>query len=156
MPLIKLETIIDAPIERVFDLARSIDLHAESMSGSHERAIDGVTTGLIDLGQTVTWEAVHFGFRQRLTSKISVCERPSHLQDVMVSGAFAGFIHDHYLSENNGVTMMKDEFNYRSPLGFLGKIADAVFLERYMTELLTERNRRIKQTAESDEWLRFI
>jgi len=156
MPVIKLETSFNAPIERVFDLARSIDLHAESMSGSQERAVGGVTSGLIDLGQTVTWEAVHFGIRQRLTSKITVCDRPRHLQDVMVSGAFAGFTHDHYFVETEDGTLMKDKFDFRSPLGPLGKIADVLFLKSYMTKLLSERNRQIKWAAESDEWRRFI
>src|SRR4249919_1374307 len=106
MPTIKLETIINAPADRVFDLARSIDLHIESMSSSRERAVDGVVSGLIRADQTVTWEAVHFGIRQRLTSKITVCDRPRHLQDVMVSGAFAGFVHDHFLEEQDGTTTM--------------------------------------------------
>lgn len=88
MPVIDLETKINAPIERVFDLARSIDLHQRSMGHTQERAVGGVLSGLLDLGQTVTWEAVHFGFRQRLTSKITVCDRPTHLQDIMVEGGF--------------------------------------------------------------------
>jgi len=99
MPLIQLETKIRAPIERVFDLARSIDLHRISMENSQERAVDGRTSGLIELGETVTWEAVHFGVRQRLTSKITVFDRPRHIQNVMVDGAFAGFTPDHFLSE---------------------------------------------------------
>jgi ligand-binding SRPBCC domain-containing protein len=156
MPTIRLETEFFAPIGRVFDLARSIDLHAESMSRSRERAIGGVTSGLIGAGETVTWQAVHFGIPLRLTSKITVCDRPRHLQDVMVSGAFSGFTHDHYFSVTTSGTAMKDVFDYASPLGFLGKIADAFFLESYMTHLLEERNRSIKQAAESDRWKQFI
>ena len=156
MPAIKLETIINAPADRVFDLARSIDLHIESMSASSERAVDGVVSGLIEAGQTVTWEAVHFGIRQRLTSKITICDRPRHLQDVMVSGAFAGFVHDHFLEEHCGIATMRDVFDYTSPLGFLGHVADLLFLERYMTGLLEERNLRIKQVAESDDWRKFL
>lgn len=156
MPIIQLETLIRAPIERVFDLARSIDLHADSMSSSQEKAVGGVTSGLINMGETVTWEAVHFGVRQILTSRITVCDRPIHLQDVMVTGAFKGFTHDHFLTENDGDTLMKDRFDYASPLGIAGHIADRMFLERYMTRLLTERNRLIKHTAESDGWRKFI
>lgn len=153
MPLIHLETEIQAPVERVFDLARSIDLHRISMENSQERAVDGRMSGLIELGETVTWEAVHFGVRQRLTSKITVCDRPQHLQDVMVSGAFEGFTHDHFLSEtDNGMTLMKDDFDYRSPLGPLGSVADLLFLKAYMTKLLAERNTIIKRFAEGDEW----
>ena len=156
MPVIKLTTEISAPLDRVFDLARSIDLHQRSMNHTQERAVKGVMSGLIDVGQTVTWEAVHFGIRQRLTSKITICERPTHLQDVMVSGAFKRFTHDHYLSETETGTKMHDVFDYDSPFGFLGEIADNLFLENYMTGLLKERNRMIKQAAESDEWRELI
>ena len=156
MPIIELETLVKAPLDRVFDLSRSIDLHEESMCNSSERAVGGVMSGLIGLGETVTWEAVHFGIRQRLTSKITICDRPVHFQDVMVSGAFAGFTHDHFFLKSENGTLIRDSFEYRSPLGFIGKMADVFFLRSYMTRLLTERNRRLKIVAESDTWQRFI
>ncbi len=156
MPVINLETKINAPIERVFDLARSLDLHQRSMDHTQERAVGGVTSGLIDLGQTVTWEAVHFGIKQRLTSKITICERPTHLQDIMVKGAFAYFTHDHYLSKIGNGTLMKDRFDFASPVWPLGSIADVLFLARYMTGLLEKRNEVIKQAAESEDWRQFL
>ncbi len=156
MPKIKLETIINAPIERVFDLARSIDLHADSMSHTNEKAVAGVTKGLINLGETVTWEATHFFVKQQLTSKITVCERPFKFSDTMVSGAFARFDHDHFFESVDGKTIMKDVFDYDSPLSFLGNIADYLFLESYMKDLLTMRNDTLKRIAESDEWKRFL
>lgn len=156
MPIIKLETMINAPIERVFDLARSIDLHADSMSHTNEKAVDGVTKGLINVGETVTWEATHFGIRQRLTSKITICERPTKFGDTMVSGAFKRFDHDHFFEEIDGKTLMKDVFDYDSPLGFLGSVADFLFLENYMKNLLINRNEMIKRIAESDEWKKFL
>jgi ligand-binding SRPBCC domain-containing protein len=156
MPEIKLETIINAPIERVFDLARSIDLHAKTLSHTNEKAIAGVTRGLINLGETVTWEATHFFVRQQLTSKITVCERPNRFSDTMVSGAFDRFDHDHFFETINGKTVMRDVFDYDSPLGFLGNIADFLFLENYMKDLLRMRNETLKQIAESDDWKRFL
>jgi len=156
MPVINLETNINAPIERVFDLARSVDLHQQSMDHTQERAVGGVTSGLIGLGETVTWEATHFGIKQRLTSKITLCERPSHLQDIMVDGAFKGFTHDHYLSKTETGTLMKDVFDFSSPCGLLGVMADLLFLEKYMTGLLTKRNEVIRQAAESEDWRQFL
>lgn len=156
MPLIHLETEIHAPIERVFDLARSIDLHKISMGKSQERAVEGVTSGLIELGESVTWEAIHFGVKQRLTSRITICDRPRHLQDVMVSGPFTEFTHDHFLSETNDGTLMIDDFDYRSPLGILGSIADSLFLKSYMTKLLSERNETIKRFAEGQQWKEIL
>jgi ligand-binding SRPBCC domain-containing protein len=156
MPIIKLETVIHAPVERVFDLARCIDLHAESLSHTNEKAIAGITKGLINLGETVTWEATHFGFKQNLTSIITVCEKPFRFSDAMVSGAFARFDHEHIFEETRVNTIMRDIFDYDSPFGILGNIVDFLFLENYMKQLLKIRNEEVKRVAESDEWKKFL
>jgi ligand-binding SRPBCC domain-containing protein len=156
MPIIKLETEISAPIERVFDLARSIDLHRATTTKYKEKAVAGVTTGLINLGETVTWEATHFGVKQRLTSKITAFEPPRHFRDSMVTGAFKRFDHDHFFEQIGEQTRIKDVFDYDSPLGILGKIADALFLENHLREMLEERNQIIKTAAEGDDWQRFL
>jgi hypothetical protein len=69
MPTIELETYIEAPIERCFDLALSVDLHRHSVTHTQERPIAGVMSGVMRLGDTVTWEAVHFSVKQRLTTR---------------------------------------------------------------------------------------
>src|SRR5688572_21901947 len=86
MPLIELNTFIAAPAERVFDLSRSIELHTDSTSRTGERAIGGVTAGLIGAGQEVTWRARHFGVWQSLTVRITAFHRPTHFADAMVRG----------------------------------------------------------------------
>lgn len=156
MPIIKLKTVVNAPIERVFDLARCIDLHVKTMSKHEEKAIAGVTKGLINLGESVTWEAIHFGIKQKLTSQITEYERPVYFQDKMVKGAFKSFTHDHFFENAENKTVMRDVFDYVAPLRVLGKIADALFLKKYMTEMLAERNELIKQIAESDAWKDFL
>ena len=156
MPNIELKTKINAPIDRVFDLARSIDLHTKSTSKSEEKAIAGKTSGLIELGETVTWEATHLYIRQNLTSKIVAYDRPLYFRDSMQQGAFARLDHDHFFEEIDGGTLMKDAFDYDSPLWFLGYIADAIFLEDYMKQFLLERNKMIKEIAENEKWREFL
>jgi len=156
MPIIKLESKINAPVERVFDLARSIDLHKNSMSKYKEKAVAGVTSGLINLDETVTWEATHFGVRQKLTSRITAFDRPRHFRDSMVSGAFKRFDHDHFFEETDGQTLIKDVFDYDSPLGIMGNIADWLFVESHLREMLAERNQIIKAAAESEDWRKFL
>ncbi|MEJ7861829.1 MAG: SRPBCC family protein [Pyrinomonadaceae bacterium] len=156
MPIIKIEIIVDAPRERVFDLARSIDLHTETMSEHKEKAVAGKINGLVNIGETVTWEAVHFGVKQKLTSKITMFNRPVHFRDSMVKGAFARFDHDHFFEEAKSGTLMKDIFDYDPPLGILGNIADALFLEKYMTKILEDRNELIKKISESEDWQKFL
>ena len=156
MPLIELSTAIAAPIERVFDLARSIDLHVASTSSTGERAIAGVTSGLIGLGQEVTWRARHFGVWQSLTSRITEFEQPTHFADVMLRGAFRRLEHHHHFDRSSDGTIMRDVFTYKSPLGFIGRMADALFLKRYLRSILIERNRVIKVTAESEVWRQYL
>ena len=74
----------------------------------------------------------------------------------MVSGAFARFVHDHDFEATETGTRMTDTFDYTSPLGILGRLADAIFLERYMRALLVERNRVVREIAESDRWPEFL
>jgi ligand-binding SRPBCC domain-containing protein len=155
MPTITLVTRIAAPIELAFDLARSIDLHQESTAHTHERAIAGRTSGLIGLGEEVTWEATHFGIRQRLTARITRFDRPRHFRDTMVSGAFRRFDHDHDFVADGQGTVMTDTFDYTAPLGLLGRLADGMFLERYMQRLLMQRNQVIRRVAEAGDGGRF-
>jgi len=152
MPSIDLETRIKAPIEVCFDLCRSIDLHKISAQQTNEKAIAGVTSGLINEGETVTWRAKHLGVYQKLTSIVTACEKPHYFVDEMVKGTFKRFKHEHFLEEKNGQTFVVDIFDYESPLGLLGKIADVFFLENYMRRFLEKRNQVIKEFAESDKW----
>lgn len=149
MATIWLETQIDASIERCFDLARNIDIHRQSAVQTKERAIAGVTTGLIGPGDIVTWEAVHFGIRQRLTVRITEFARPHYFVDEIVQGIFKELKHIHRFTSFNGGTQMVDIFHYRSPLGVIGKIADSLFLEGYMRSFLYQRNLHLKKIAES-------
>jgi ligand-binding SRPBCC domain-containing protein len=149
MPVIDFVTAINAPLEICFDLARDIDLHVESTPGTEERAVDGVTSGFIGLGEEVTWEATHFGIRQRLASRITAFDRPYHFRDSLVRGAFRRFDHDHFFSSQGGTTMMRDVFEYVSPFGWVGRLADALILRSYMAGLLTRRAKIIKMAAEA-------
>jgi ligand-binding SRPBCC domain-containing protein len=149
MPVIILRTRVAAPPARCFDLARDVDLHQRSTAASRERAVAGVTTGLLGAGDQVTWEATHFGIRQRLTSRITEFDPPNRFVDEMVRGAFARFRHEHQFLAVEGGTEMVDIFDYTSPLGLLGRLADGLFLRRYMAALLRERNAYLKRAAES-------
>jgi ligand-binding SRPBCC domain-containing protein len=148
VPLIVLETLIAAPPERCFDLSVDVDVHQASVSWSRERAVAGVMTGRMHLGDQVTWEARHFLRTWRMTSRITECERPARFVDEMVVGPFAAFRHEHLFQARDAGTWMGDRVDYRSPLGLLGVLADAAVLKRYLRSLLLARNRYIKATAE--------
>ncbi len=149
MPTIKIITRIDAPKTVCFDLSRSIDLHQSTMESTNEKAVGGRTSGLIVLGETVTWEAKHFGIKQRLTSKITGFDRPHWFRDEMVQGAFRRFTHDHFFEDDTEGTLMRDVFDFESPFGWLGRVFNRIVLTNYMKNLLTQRNQVIKTVAEN-------
>lgn len=149
MPVIKLSTVIHAPLDRCFDLARSIDLHKESMQHTGETAISGVTTGLIQFGETVAWRAKHLGLWHTLTSQITALQYPVHFRDEMVSGPFKSIRHDHYFTAKGDATLMQDDFHFETPLGLIGKLFNVIYLNEYLRVLLIRRNEVIKTAAES-------
>jgi hypothetical protein len=159
--MIRLEeiTIINAPIERCFDLARSVEVHlvANIHSGEQALAIGGITSGLPELSQRVTWRAKHFGVWQNLTSEYTAMQSPTYFQATMVQGIFRSMQADHYFRTlPSDATEMKDLFRVAAPLPVLGPLAEILFLRRYMLALLRERNTVIKQIAESNDWQSYL
>lgn len=148
MTIIKIETKIDSDITRCFDLTRDINIHQLSTEKTNEKAIAGRTRGLCELGDKITWEARHFGFRMQLSVEITKFNRPHFFEDKMTKGSFKSMRHEHLFKEINGSTIMKDKFEYHVPFGFLGQIFDKIILKRYMTQFLITRNKVIKEIAE--------
>lgn len=150
MPAIRLETLINAPVERCFDLSRDLDVHMASAGPTRERAVGGVMTGMVALGDEVTWEATHLGLRHRLTSRIIAYERPTLFVDEMQRGPFKRWRHAHLFELRDGGTLMIDEVDYASPFGAIGRIVDMLYLKSYMTRFLLRRNAHIKLVAEKE------
>jgi len=148
MAIIKLTTKIKAPVALCFDLSRSIDLHVNSMEHTQEKAIAGKTSGLIGLNDWVTWQANHLGLKLNMTIRISEFAGNDYFIDEIVKGPFKLMRHLHQFKQVGSFTVMEDEFIFKSPLGYLGKLIDKWFLEKYMTNLLMKRNKVIKYAAE--------
>lgn len=156
MPVIQLETIINAPVQRCFDLARSIDFHQETTAETNEKAVAGTTSGLINKGEQVTWRARHFGIYQELTSLITEMNVPVFFEDRMIKGAFKSIRHRHFFEEISGQTRMKDHFEFEAPFGIAGKIFCKLVLTDYLRRFIVERNQMLKETAESDRWKKYL
>jgi len=149
MSQIILETLINASAEICFDLMRDIRIHAQTTAQTNEKAVAGVTDGMISVGQTVTFEGTHFGIRQRLTVKVVEFDRPRLFVDEMTEGSFKTFKHRHEFFPQNRRTLMRDTLTWTSPFGVLGKIVDKLLLERHLIDLVSTRNSRLKEIAES-------
>ena len=158
MQVIELETKIAAPIERCFLLSLSVDLHMESTEPTRERAIAGVTRGLIGPGETVTWRGRHFGLMLTHQSLITAYDNPRHFQDVMVRGMFRSFEHDHFFEPVEGGTLMRDRLRFAAPFGLVGVAVERLVLRAYFVNFLKARNEHIRRVAESEEgvWSRYV
>src|SRR5690606_12107830 len=148
MTTLYLETFIKAPVEKVFDLSRSVDHHLISASQTGEKAIAGKTSGLLELNEWVTWKGKHFGIWLKHTSIITEFKSPVYFVDKMQKGHFKFMEHHHIFKHYELGTLMIDKFNYEVPYGFMGKILDKLFLKKYMYKFLRSRNNSIKKVAE--------
>ncbi len=152
MTTIILTTEIKAPIKKVFDLSRDIDFHQKSASQTKETAIDGVTSGIINLGETVKWKGKHFGLWLTHESLITKCVSPSLFIDEMTQGHFKKFKHNHYFKQNKpNHTIVTDILTYMIPYGILGRIIDKLLIKNYLKKFLIKRNNALKVFLEREE-----
>lgn len=152
MSTIHLTTFITAPIQRVFDLSRSITLHKISTAHTNEKAIAGVTSGLINKDETVTWQAKHLFKTRQHTSIITAMDSPNTFTDEMIKGDFKNFKHQHHFKQIENGTIMIDIIDFESPYGALGKFFNTIYLKKYVEKFIILRNDIIKQYAETEKW----
>jgi ligand-binding SRPBCC domain-containing protein len=148
MTTINIVTKIKAPIQKVFDINRNIDIHQNSALKTNEKAIAGVTSGLIKLNETVTWRGKHFGFYLTHKSRMTAMNFYDYFVDEMEEGSFKTFKHEHFFEEQNGVTTMTDKLCYQTPFWIFGKVFDYLFLKRHLNNFILERNQVLKDLSE--------
>ncbi|WP_310393175.1 SRPBCC family protein [Hymenobacter sp.] len=148
MAIIELEMLVQASPAACYALALNVQAHLDSTRHTGERVVRGPASGQLQLGDVVTWEARHFGFRRRLTVHITAASPPRHFRDELVRGAFQPLRHDHYFEPVAGGTRVRDVFAFSSPAGVVGRWFDNLFLKNYLTKLLQVRNAALKHQLE--------
>jgi ligand-binding SRPBCC domain-containing protein len=156
MPFIHLTTFIAAPGERVVDLSRSVELHRASMKNYGEKIINGKIAGLMETGDSVTWEARHLFKKRFLKTIVKEMKRPEYFIDEQVTGDFVMMKHEHYFKVVENGTLMIDQFHFESPYGSFGRLINNIYLKKYMQKLLESRNEMIKQVAEGNQWKQYL
>lgn len=156
MPTIHLTTFIKAPVERVFDLSRNIDLHKQSMTRHKEEAVAGIRFGLIEKDESVTWKAKHLFKTRLLRSKITEMVKPTIFVDEQLQGDFKMMKHEHHFKPCENGTIMIDLIRFEIPYGRVGKWFNALYLTRYMKRLIENRNKTIKDFAETEKWKNLL
>jgi ligand-binding SRPBCC domain-containing protein len=156
MPNIHITTFIAAPAERVFDLSRNIDLHKQSMRKHKEEAVAGIRFGLIEKDESVTWKAKHLFKTRLLRTKITEMIKPQIFIDEQSQGDFKMMKHEHHFKPCNNGTIMIDLIHFETPYGVVGKWFNALYLTRYMRQLIEQRNKTIKEYAETEKWKNLL
>jgi ligand-binding SRPBCC domain-containing protein len=156
MPTIHLTTFIAAPVSRVFDLARSVDVHKQSMKRHQEEAVAGTRFGLIEKNESVTWKAKHLFKTRFLRSEITEMKKPDMFVDEQVKGDFKMMKHEHHFKPCENGTIMIDMIEFEAPFGSMGKFFNKVYLTAYLRRLIEHRNAVLKEVAESDKWRKFL
>jgi ligand-binding SRPBCC domain-containing protein len=156
MPTIHLTTFIAAPVQVVFDLSRHIGLHKESMAAYREEPVAGTRFGLIEKEETVTWKARHLFKNRLLRVKITEMIKPDMFTDEQAEGDFRAMKHEHYFKPCENGTLLIDLFYFESPYGLAGRWFNSLFLTKYMKKLLEQRNKTIKEYAETDKWKKLL
>ena len=144
----QVETMIAAPVERVFDLSLSVEDHLASMARSRERLLARTSSGALGLGDEVAWAGRHFGVTWKMRSRITELTRPERFVDQQVRGPFAWFRHEHRFEATSEGTRMFDAVSFAAPLGPLGRIAEWALLGRHLRRLIEQRNIHIRGVAE--------
>lgn len=156
MPTIHLTTFIAAPVNRVFDLARSIEVHKHSMNKHQEEAVAGTRYGLIEKNESVTWKAKHLFKTRFFRSEITEMKKPESFTDEQVKGDFKMLKHVHHFKPCENGTIMIDLVDFEAPYGSFGSIFTKLYLSSYIKKLIEHRNTTIKDLAETDKWRKFL
>ena len=152
MSSIHLTTFIAAPVSSVFDLARSVDMHKQSMKNHKEEAVAGIRFGLIEKNESVTWKAKHFFKTRFFTSRVIEMKPFEKFTDKMIRGDFVSFQHEHFFKPADNGSIVIDIISYEPPFGILGKMMSRLYLTPYIEKLVVNRNKVIRQYAESEKW----
>jgi ligand-binding SRPBCC domain-containing protein len=156
MPTIHLTTFIKAPVQVVFDLSRSVEVHKQSMRNFKEEAVAGTRFGLVEKEDTITWKAKHLLRKRLLRVRITEMFKWERYTDEQVEGNFKMMKHEHHFKPCDNGTIIIDLLHFESPYGVMGKWFNSLYFTRYMRRLLEQRNKTIKEFAETGKWKNLL
>lgn len=156
MPTIHLTTFIAAPVERVFDLNRSIGLQKVFMERLGFTAVAGITAGLINKEESVTWKGKYLYKTRFFTSRVTDITPFELFIEKMIRGDFKNYRHEHYFKPAENGTIVIDIINFEISSGWLGRMITRLYLHRYIESMIMLRNETVRQYAVSDKWMALL
>jgi ligand-binding SRPBCC domain-containing protein len=153
---IHITTFIAAPVDRVFDLSRNIDLHKQSVARQKEEAVAGTRFGLIEKDESVTWKARRLFKTRLLRTKVTEMVKPQVFVDEQSQGDLKMLKHEHHFKPCNNGTIMIDLIHLEVKYGVIGKLLNQLYMAPYIRQLIEQRNKKIKEYAESEKWKNLL
>jgi ligand-binding SRPBCC domain-containing protein len=149
MAVVRTTTLIHAPVNTVFTLARDVAQHAAALVTTGERAVEpGRTEGLLELGDLYCLRAKHLGLPWSVDVRIITLDEDELIASTQIRGPFRRLEHEHRFVVTGAGTLLTDEVRWVAPAGLLGKLADEIVLRRRLLWILTVRNAHLKRWAE--------
>ena len=149
---IHLTTFIEAPMQRVYDLARHISVLKGSLTGTPVQVTSGGGAYLFQRGDTLTFQSRNLGRTRTITARITEMDGKTLFTEEQVKGDLKSYRHSHHFKPTENGTIMIDMIECEGPRDFLGSLAGGHALKSYLEKLTGKRIANIRQYAESDKW----
>lgn len=85
-----------------------------------------------------------FNIKMDWVTEITYIKDHKYFIDEQRFGPYALWHHEHHFEEQNGGTLMTDILHYKVPYGFIGTIADAVFVKNKVEQIFAFRVKAIE------------
>jgi ligand-binding SRPBCC domain-containing protein len=84
-------------------------------------------------------------------TEITQVKEPEYFVDEQRLGPYALWHHEHHLKPVTGGVLMTDIVSYSPPLGFLGRIANQLFIRKKLEEIFIYRKAALDDYFSSNE-----
>lgn len=149
---IHITTFVQAPVQRVYDLARNISVLKSSLRDTPAEVNSGAGGHLFSPGDTLTFQSRNLGKTRTVTARITEMDGKSLFTEEQVKGDLKSFRHAHHFKETENGTIMIDLIECEGPRDFIGSLAGERALRRFIERIAGKRIAQIRQYAESEKW----
>ncbi len=116
------------------------------------RQLRGVSSGLLSNNDSILWALRILNKDFLFTLKITELNPVLFIQEEMMQGSLDSFKHLRHFKKIENGTLVIDEVFYALPKKFWSPWIDRFFVNGKLHELLKERNKILKEYAESNKW----
>ncbi|MEE4001590.1 SRPBCC family protein [Tenacibaculum sp. FZY0031] len=141
------EQILNVPLRKAWDFFSSPG-NLQKITPSH---MGFQITSEVDkkayAGQIITYKVgILPGVKSNWVTEITQVKEQQFFIDEQRFGPYSMWHHEHWFEElPNGKTLMKDKISYKIPFGFLGHIAQSIFIKRQLKGIFEHRYRTLEK-----------